>query len=122
MTSQARIAALLLAFRPHKTSVVEDRVEEVDGMGIKRSEVELRARLRISMWRTSRASHLSTTRRHLLVEADLLGEEGLLEVATHLLPEETIREDGVVSPLAEASSVVVGEDGEIGKRSAFYCS
>jgi hypothetical protein len=116
------IVGLLPAFRARKTNVVEVRVEGVDGMEIKRSEVELRARLRISMWRTSQASHSSTTRRHLLVEAGLLEEGDLLEV-THLISEVIREEDGVVSMLAaEVASAVQGEDGEIGKRSVFYRS
>jgi hypothetical protein len=122
MTSLATIAGLLLVFRAHKTSVGEVQVDEVDEMEIKRLEVELRARLRISMWKTSRASHSSITRRPLLAEADLPGQ-GVISGVTHLMLEVIKEEegDGVASTLEEVVSVAEGEDGGIGKRFVLCC-
>lgn len=87
-------------------------------MAIKLLEVELQARLRTSMLRTSQAFPLSIIKRLLLVEAvDFLEEEVCLGEAV-LIPSEAIREvDEVASlRLVEAVNVAQGGDGGIGKR------
>ena len=116
MTFLATIEGLLLVFRVPKRSAVGALVEGVDETEIRPSEVELRARLHISMWRTSQASRLSTTRRPLLAEVDLLGRGGIPE-GIHLLGAKEANLV-VVSTIAEAVSAAAAqeEDGGIGKR------
>jgi hypothetical protein len=118
MMSLATIVGLLSVSQILRISVEEDLVGGAGEMVIKHSEVELRARLRISMLRTSQASPSSIIRRLPLVEAvDLLGEEVCPE-ATALIHPEAIRgeADEVVSILEEVANVVRGGDGGIGKR------
>lgn len=117
MMSLATIVGLLSVSRIRKISVGEELVGGVEEMATKHLEVELRARLRISMSRTSQASPLSIIRRLPLVEAvDLLGEEVCPEAVALIHPEATRGADEVVSILEEVANVVRGEDGGIGKR------
>lgn len=105
------------ALQTHKISEEEDLVEEVDETAIRHLEVELQARLPISMSRMSLVSLLWTTKLLHLVEVDFQGEGVMLGVVQAHMGPGAIREVvGAASMRDGAVSAGEGEAGETGIR------
>jgi hypothetical protein len=119
--SLATIVGLLSVSQILRISVGEGPVGGVGEMAIKHLEVELRARLRISMLKTSQAFPLSIIKQLPRVGAVGLPEaEVCLGAAILITPEATKEVDEVVSLLVEVVNAVQDEDGGIGKRFVFF--